>query len=206
MTRVWCIRGGEKNRLVDQFVQDGVAAVGYYRIPNARTISGAEVVRRLREDGYAAPEAAAKRFSLFVSEVSSGDVVLMPDTPRGEVVIGFVDGAYVYCDDVDPERYRHRRPVRWVGRHRLDDLPDRWRAFNRQRPTLQELDAPELLPHARRVEAGEIGRPAKAHAKANRRARASPGPAPAAERECPDCHTLRPVTQFAGHDRCPDCR
>ena len=79
----------------------------------------------LTAEGYATPGAAAKRFTRFVKEISIGDVILMPDTPRGEVVLGVVEGGYAFDREIDPEQYRHRRRVRWIGRHRLDDLPCR---------------------------------------------------------------------------------
>src|SRR4051812_37225319 len=108
MTQVWCIRGGEQNRLVDNFVDERVIAVGYYKIPDGRTISESAVARSLRADGYAAAGAAASRFTSFVFEIAIDDIVVMPDTSRGEAVIGLVDGPYQFRDELDPQRYRHR--------------------------------------------------------------------------------------------------
>ena len=210
MSRVWCIRGGEGNRLVDAFVDGGYTAVGYYLIPDGRTVTESEVAAVLRSEKRTVPERRAAMFEDFVRHVAPGDVVVMPDTPRGEVVVGRVDGPYEYRGDLPAEQYRHRRKMRWVGRHRIDDLPTAWAHLYKQRPTLQVCDAPELVTHASRVEAGELGRPAT-HRRAKKASsheatKAATGTGQG-ERRCPGpCDTMRPVAQFAGHGLCPDCR
>lgn len=205
MSRVWCIRGGEGNRLVDAFVDGGYTAGGYDLIPDGRTVTESEVAAVLRSEKGTVPERRAAMFEDFVRHV-----VVMPDTPRGEVVVGRVDRPYEYRGDLPAEQYRHRRKVRWVGRHRIDYLPTAWAHLYKQRPTLQSYDAPELVTQAARVVAGEFGRPASDR---GAKKASSDGATKAAkgtghgERRCPGpCGTMRPVAQFAGHGLCPDRR
>ena len=207
--RVWVIRDGEDNRLVDEFVDNGVTGVGYPTVPDGRTVAHAEVAALLRADNRTVPERRAAMFEDFVRGLALGDVVVMPDTPRGEVVIGRVTGFYEYRADIPLDRYRHRRSVRWLGRHRIDDLPQAWRHLYKQRATLQEYAAPELIRHADRVEAGDLGRPVgdRRTGRSSRRAAPQARTAAQLERRCPGpCQTMRPVAQFRDQDLCPDCR
>lgn len=36
--RAWVVRGGDNNRLVDEFVDAGVTGVGYHTVPDGRTV------------------------------------------------------------------------------------------------------------------------------------------------------------------------
>lgn len=160
MVRVWVIRGGDGNRLVDEFIDNDVTGVGFYRVPDGRTISDAEVGAILRAERVRVWRQRAARFRSFVWAMSCGDVVVMPDTPRGEVVIGEVAGNYEYRLDLPVERYRHRRAVHWLGRHPHSDLPRGREDIYRQRESLRELEAPDIVEHAIRVRRGEVGRAA----------------------------------------------
>lgn len=208
--QVWVVRGGEGNRLVDMFVDNGITAVGYYTIEDGRHIEEREVAARLRAEKRTVPERRASMFTDFVHHIARDDFVYMPDTPRGEIIVGTVMGDYTFHESVPADQYRHRREVAWVGRHRIDDLPVMWRHIYKQRPTLQRLEAPELLAHGRRVASGAIGRPATARRAIRRATTTSATHAATArvvtERVCPDCGLLKPVAQFGTSDRCVDCR
>lgn len=160
MGRLWFVRGGDENRLVDDFVDDGVIGMGYYGVSDGRTLSEADLMARLRADNVRTAGQRAARFRLFVDEMAPGDVVVMPDTPRGEMVIGEIVGDYQYLADLAPDRYRHRRRVSWLGRHPFSNLPPGREELYRERRPLRELDAPDLVDHAERVRRGEVGRAA----------------------------------------------
>jgi hypothetical protein len=210
MRRVWVVRGGESNRLVDEFTDNGVVGVGYSTVPGDPGLSAAEVAWYLKEQGVSGiPDAHAAMFVNFVRGMADGDVVFMPDTPRGEVLVGEVAGPYRYEETLPVERYRHRRPVRWLGRVGLDDLPDEHRLLHHQRVTFAGKGSePALLALADDVAAGDVGRPAT-----DRRGRANHvGPARAAaspvrsERVCPACGLLRGPAVFPdGAEVCSDC-
>jgi predicted Mrr-cat superfamily restriction endonuclease len=210
LAQVWVVRGGEGNRLVDMFVDNGITAVGYYTIGDGRYIDEGDVAARLRSEKRTVPGRRAGMFTDFVHRIARDDFVYMPDTPRGEIGVGPVIGDYEFDESVPADQYRHRRKVAWIGRHRIDDLPATWRHIYKQRPTLQHLDAPELLAHGKRVAADGIGRPATER-RATRRTTPSGVTHSATaravtERVCPSCGYLKPVGQFGISDRCVDCR
>lgn len=206
MTAVWRIRGGEDNG--DRFVDDGVTAVGYYSIPDGRTVGQSEVARLLREAEYASPGAAASRFTSFVHELAVGDVVVMPDTPRQEVVVGIVASPYEFHGDLPAVHYRHRRRVRWIGRHDYAELPPAWAdRLKHQRQTLRRFDAPDLVEHANRIERGELGRPAKDRGRTTVRRRPGATASKVPDRRtCTTCGLSHPASSFEGTDLCPSCR
>jgi predicted Mrr-cat superfamily restriction endonuclease len=161
VVRVWVVRGGEKNRLVDEFIDNNVIGVGFRSVPDGRTVTESALEAILRADNHGSPRQRAERFQDFVWEMSPGDVIVMPDTPRGEVVIGEITGDYKYREDLPADRYRHRRDGRWLGRHPHSDLPRGREGLYRQRQSMRELlDAADLVEHANRVRRGEVGRPA----------------------------------------------
>lgn len=216
MRRAWVIRGGEDNRLVDEFVGGGYVAVGYADIPDGRGVDRYEVAERLRAKGWTVPEARAEMFAQFVHQVGSGHVVVLPDTPRREVVIGVVDGDYEFHPDVDPDAYRHRRPVRWLARHAVDLLPSALRDITRQRQTLTERSTPALVEHAEAVERGELGRdpldlaPVPAPRATRPSSPRTPKPPPKAEpppgKRCDECFLVKPPSLFpVDGSTCVDC-
>lgn len=212
MARVWVIRGGRDNRFVDCFLDDAVIGVGYFTIPDARSLGRQAIEALLRAEGTSAAVAwHAEMLVDFVHRMAPGDVVIMPDTPRGEVVIGEVAGGYEFHAELPSERYRHRRAMRWLGRHPHAYLPPGREDLYRQRPTLLELhDADDLVAHAERVRRGELGRPATER---RGRQRAAPRSSTAAaaherrvdERVCESCYQTLAASAFPGPGS-PICR
>lgn len=220
MRRVWVIRGGDDNGLVDAFVAGGYIAVEYPDITDGRTVDTYDVTERLRERGWTVPEARAEMFEQFVHRIGIGDLVVLPDAPRREVVIGRVEGDYAFHGFIEADQHRHRRETAWVGRHAVSVLPDAARDISRQRSTLTERTSAALLAHAEAVERGEVGRaadqlvpPAPVRAaraaatpRAPRASAAAKAVAPPTTRTCPGCYLQKSLAQFnAGSDLCVDC-
>lgn len=221
-TPTWVIRGGDDNRHVDQFLDGGYTAVAFPEVGDGRRIERFRVIRLLEDGGqHKDANAAALRFQSFVTGISVGDGVLMPDGARKEIVIGIVEGDYEFHEEVSPANFRHRRPVRWVGRHSRDDLPAAWFELHKQRPVINRYDALSLADHIARVEAGEVGRPATQRSgraasspssrasapRAPRASRAAPKPPPRKLRTCPGCGFNLADSMFEGGDGlCRDCR
>jgi hypothetical protein len=217
--RVWVIRGGDDNRLVDDFVAAGVIGVGYPDVPDGRTVDRWDVTEILRLRGWTGPESRAEMFEQFVRVVGVGDVVVMPDTPRREVVIGRVEGEYEFAGHLPVEEYRHRHPVTWLGRHGIDLLPAAHRDVYKQRTTLTERSSAVLLDHADAVERGELGRDARDTAPAARpprraatkapsvpKARSVPKTPASSGRACPGCYLIKSDSLFpGGSEVCVDC-
>lgn len=145
-------------------------------------------------------------FIQFVRQIRSGDQVVMPDTHRGEIILGEVSGPYKYHEELAPARYRHRRKVDWLARHSIADLPESERAIYRQRPTVVERPRPALRNHCARVRSGHLGRPARDRPASlhGRRGGARPTTR-GGERVCLVRQLLKPDGQFVD-DACIDCR
>jgi hypothetical protein len=220
--RVWVIRGGEETNLVDEFVAAGAIGLHFPDVPDGRSVDRYDVTERLRARGWTNPETRAEVFQQFVHQVVPGHAVLMPDPARRDVVVGLIDGDYEFRYDLDPDDHRHRRPVRWLARHGVDQLPDAHRDLSRQRTTLTERSSPALLAHIDAVERGEIGRdpthtaPAPRTPRAPRaagapRARSTPkATKPAAPtmvtKTCTECFLAKPTELFPGGGAfCVDC-
>lgn len=219
MATVWVIRGGERNRMVQTFLDSGTIGVGYPELPDGRTVDRSKALRLLRSDPEApAPEAAAAMFLSFVRRIEVGDVILMPDPAAGGMVCGVATGDYEYREDIEPDRHRHRRPVEWRRRLPFDALPERLDHLPKQRQTLNDVPDGRLRDLALQCCRLELGadpfdRPRGAAATAATRRRSSTSRAPKrppqatmAERRCAGCLVSKPVEVFEdGGDWCRDC-
>jgi hypothetical protein len=219
--RAWVIRGGEGGGSVDEFVDAGIIALGYDGVGDLRSLDRWTIERRLEDAGMSTIDAHADVLISFLHEVFSGDVVVMPDPSRGEVVVGVVDGPYDHATHLGPDQHRHRRRVEWIARHGRADLPPVLADVGRQRVPLRRVDSPSIDEHLARLRAGELGRPAdqRTAPRVARAPRASAGPrAPRASRaaapkkpelatrRCEACFQSKPVSQFDGDETlCRDC-
>ena len=211
---MWVIRGGEQNRLVDRFIDQGVIGVGYGQVPDAEILTRSEIRRfLLDESSTSALDAQVAMLTAFVREIQIGDSVLVPDTLRGEVVVGTVTGRYEFDGDLRPDDFRHRRTVDWLARHAIADLPTEVQGVAKQRLTLQQHRDAEWSGYLAQVRDGAIGRdpkdrPARSAAPAPRRASRS-GATRATKpvvpmRTCPSCFLQQHPDRFRG-DICVDC-
>jgi hypothetical protein len=219
----WVLRAGEDNRHADAFVDGGYAAVAFPELGDGRPLDRYQVTRALERAEVPDPPAAAARFHMFVHTMAPGDAVVLLDAHRKELVFGVVAGDYEYVDSAPPSQFRHRRAVRWVGRHDRETLPAQWHGFHKQRPVIARYDAATLDEHIDRVLAGGIGRPARQRSAvrvssgsgagarprtSSPRVRAAPKPkAPVKRlRTCPGCGFNLNETVFEGQELCRDCR
>ena len=209
--------------MADRFVDGGYTAVGFYELGDGRKLDRYHVQRTLERAEIPDAPAAAARFHMFVHTIEVGDPVLMPDAARKEIVVGFVEGDYEFHESLPPSSFRHRRPVRWVGRHDRDDLPASWVGLHKQRTTIQRYDAIALTDHVAAVAAGDVGRPATQRSFARVRASGSSMSSPRVPRSrsaaprrpkaptkvlrtCPGCGFNLNETVFEGQELCRDCR
>lgn len=215
--QVWVIRGGDDNRRTDAFVDGSYAAVAFPTVEDGIGLTTPVLAKRLEADGVPDATRAAGRFRSFVHDIRTGDVVLLPDPARAEVVVGRVVGDYEFHHELEPDDFRHRRRVDWIGRTRTGDLPPAGVEAVRGRTVLHlVVDPGPVVDHADAVAAGRLGKPATdkgpvvASASTPRAAasRAAPAPRKAVEarRTCPSCGLNWPLANFAGDELCADCR
>jgi len=209
MRRTWVIRGGDDNLLVDEFIASGATGVGFPQIADGTTVTKKEVTTVLRADGWSVPSQQAERFDSFVNAIQSGDVIVMPDTPGGDIVIGEVIGDYEFHPELEPEHHRHRRPVRWVARQALTNLPADHENINKQRVTLKEAVGEDLdlfLTEAMTepIARAATAKPSKVRSTGTRSSRVEIVPSP--DLLCPECHLRKNPAQFAPDEpMCADC-
>ena len=218
---MWGIRGGEDGRLVDRYLDGGYIAVAFPELEDGRRMERHVLLRTLERAEVPDPPGAANRFHAFLSAIAVGDPVLMPDVGRKEIVVGMVEGDYDFHEHIPPSEGRHRRTVRWIGRHDRSDLPAAWFDLYKQRPTIKRYEALALTEHVARVAAGDVGRPATqrsigrtgtsltSRSSSSSRAASAPRvpkPPPRQLRTCPSCGFNLNIVQFEGEDLCRDCR
>lgn len=216
---MWVIRGGEQNRLVDRFVDEGVIAIEFAAVPDAEILTHTEIRRFLvGEATGAALDAQVGVMTAFVRELAVGDSILVPDPARGEVVVGTVASRYEFHDEVPAELGKHRRTVDWIARHQAAGLPAAVQAVVKQKLTLQQHRDAEWSGYLRQIRDGELGRdpgdrPAGSTSTTTRSSRRSPAaraprvpkkPAPVTQRTCPGCFLQTHQDRFVG-DYCADC-
>ncbi len=218
MATVWVIRGGDRNRLVQTFLDDGAIGLGYPSLPDGRTVDRAKALKLLQDDPEAAaPEAQAAMFLSFVRRITIGDLVLMPDPAADGMICGVVIGDYEFHEDLHPDRSRHRRPVDWRRRLPNSLLPERLAHLPKQRQTLNDVADGRLRDLALQCSELELGddpldrpRGAVAGSSGGRssrpRAPKRPPQATMAERRCAGCLVVKPDEVFEdGGEWCRDC-
>lgn len=216
MATVWVIRGGERNRLVAEFLRDGDIGVGFPELPDGRDVDRATALRLLSsgDEDEAPPEADAAMFLSFVRRVEVGDIVLMPDPQERGLVCGVVSGDYRFDADRDPGRCRHRRPVEWARRLPYAALPERLDKVPSQRKVLDDVPDGKLRELAQRCCAGELGDdphdrrspPVRSSGGGRSRKPKRPPKASIPERRCAGCLLVKPAELFDDDgDWCRDC-
>lgn len=222
MATVWVITPGPRERLVTTFLEDGEIGVIYPALGDGRDLDRARTEKLLADAGVPRVDAEAKLFLSFVRRMNVGDIVAMPDHHAGGIVIGVVAGDYVFRDDVDVSRARHRRPVEWRRRLPLSALPERLAHIASSRHDIVEESDGRLRDLALRCTRGELGddpadrprapaatrRSASGSPRAPRAPRAPKRPPRATmpERRCTSCLVVKSEDLFDDDgDLCRDC-
>lgn len=215
---MWVIRGGDDDRLVVPFVGEGFVGIDFDEVPDAEILTRLEIRRSLDRDGSSADfDAFEATLSAFVRELQVGDSILLLDRPCDEVVVGTVTGRYEFHDEVGPGGCRHRRPVEWLARHPVAQLPAAVQPVARQRLLLQQHRDAEWSAYLGTVRDGAVGREpadrpppvvreraARSSSAAPRRAARPAKPTPVTTRTCPSCHLQTHPDRFVG-EYCADC-
>ncbi len=220
MATVWIVRGGDRDRLVKTFLDEGAVGIAYPDFPDGATVDRSKAIKLLGGglEPSKAVEAEAALFLSFVRRISVADVVLLPDHRAGGFAAGVVTGDYQFREELPAERNRHRRPVDWRRRLPFTELPERLSHLSRPRHDLTDVPDGRLRSLALQCCRGEIGedpfdRPAgaapvpRARRSSGTRAPAKPKAPTRAERRCANCLITKPEDLFEdGGDFCQDCQ
>ena len=106
----WLIRAGKAGAHARRCRDHGVIALGWPCVGDVR-----------EEDPDDVPSAVRR----FAHDVRPGDLVVTPDSPSGEVLVGEVTGDYRWDPATPIPEFRHLRPVRWVDEVPKEELPAR---------------------------------------------------------------------------------
>jgi predicted Mrr-cat superfamily restriction endonuclease len=143
----WLVRAGEQSRYAKAFEDNLILAIGWPRVPGLQDLSGldrSDVVGLLISAPHiGTPVADANELLAFRDTIEVGDLIVTPDTPRREVLLGEVTGPYTYRDPSPAIDYRHVREMRWLGRWDRHLLPEDLNRDTRYRRTIRRLDEHE---------------------------------------------------------------
>ena len=113
--RIWIIAPGEGAFKWDEFLKDGVIALGWDLMPDLSNFSDREKVREKLLTVYPEESKSHKNNSLalweFLSVMQIGDIIIAKRGLREYVGYGIVTSEYYY--DSAKSEYRHRRYVEW---------------------------------------------------------------------------------------------
>jgi predicted Mrr-cat superfamily restriction endonuclease len=215
--KAWIVRAGEDSRYAESFASADAIAIGWNDIPgigDLRELEQPEIEKLLRAVGRSAGVASADAREMidFRDGIQVNDVVVTPDSPAREILVGDVSGEYEFRSDAPLGDYRHVRTVSWVGRYGRDSLSPELHQDTRYRRTIRLLDArpDQWLALAAEMRAGDpvsvLARRGTQKRVQARRAAAREAPTAATQR-CPGCGLGKAVGQFVdGSDLCVDCR
>lgn len=121
--RVWMVRAGNDNELIDQFTSHDWAAIGWEEMGDLSALDSREAIKARYEEAY---ENASKskravnagQLHRFVNVVAEGDLIVTYDKSTREYQVGVVTGEYEYEPSGSDEHYPNVRPVDW--RHTID--------------------------------------------------------------------------------------
>lgn len=117
MSRLWIYHGGKKDEFVPTAVEADAMALGWDEVDeNLSTFKNKNSVLELVRKTY--PDSSdgtiniwADQLYKFVTDIATGDLVVMRCKEKKGFFIGTVEGKY-YFDSSAPS-FRHRRPVKW---------------------------------------------------------------------------------------------
>ena len=218
MQHCWLVRAGEGSRHAVRFATGGAIAVGWNNVPglgDLRSHTQSEIAALLRAFGRKPAVAASEALELvtFRDDLQVSDVVVTPDAPVRQLLVGEITGEYQFLEAAPVGDYQHVRTVDWYGRCPRDGHSEALDRETKYRRTLRRLDDhhDEWLGLAERMKAGDalpIRSPGRSHRPATTVGSARrPAPPETETRVCATCGMRVSAAQFvAGSDLCVDCR
>lgn len=124
--RVWMVRSGGDNELVDQVEERGAVAIGWPQMGDLSDLTTREDFKVRYRIAY--PDHSEARVSVnagqifrFCRELGVGDYVLTYDKSIRELLVGIADGPYSYQPTLFEPEYPNVRPVTWIARTSRDE-------------------------------------------------------------------------------------
>jgi predicted Mrr-cat superfamily restriction endonuclease len=140
---VWMIRAGHGAEHADTFVRRGIVTIswaGIHGLGDLRHHTDEQILDLLSAAGRGQPAADLEELVSF-RDAAVGDLVVTPDTPARDLLLGEICGPYDYAQAPLCGDHRHVRPVDWQARCDRDLVP-----HDLARPTLHYQRTVLLLP------------------------------------------------------------
>lgn len=116
---MWMVRAGEHGRLIEDFRQHSVVAIGWKELGDLSAVKDADEIRKRIEEAYSDKSQgwkaiAASQVSRFRFDFAENDYVVTYNPESREYLVGVVKSPYQY----DPSRkeYCNFRKVDWKGK------------------------------------------------------------------------------------------
>lgn len=132
MVRYWGVRIGRGGKYVGEALEGKFVTIGWNELEDLTTLVNRP--DKLREE-YAilypdeselSQSIACGQIVRFVKEIQINDIVLVPDSAKGRVLIGRITGPNVFKENWDDKcPYLNRRSVEWVKFVERDGLPEK---------------------------------------------------------------------------------
>ncbi len=135
----WVIHMGEANKYAGYAYENNLVAIGWNELGQDlnefRTLNKKEFFKSiipLLEEAYEintkSNSMIAGQLFRFSSLMEIGDIVLVPKTKEGKLLIGSIEGSYCYQKELRDEfKYHHRREVKWIKSVSIQDLSENLR-------------------------------------------------------------------------------
>lgn len=105
---VWTIKGGSRGQYEESFLERGLVALDYGLRQSIADFTDREALRDHLES-----RTGADQMWRFYTEVSTGDMVVLPRKRTGEIAVGRISGPYVYDAESVGSGAPHTRSVDW---------------------------------------------------------------------------------------------
>jgi restriction system protein len=125
---VWVVRAGVQAEAVEAVRKTSVIAIGWEEMGDCSGLAEREEFKARYREAYPEDTSAVRiagqagQVYRFACEIASGDIIMTPDSPAREVLIGKVTGGYRYDPSLVAGYYAHVRSVEWLKTVSRDDL------------------------------------------------------------------------------------
>jgi restriction system protein len=127
MTAVWVVRAGDANVLASQVQERSAVAIGWKELSDLSALASKEELAGLVKKGFPTHTPMQQAMSVgqvyrFVKEIGPSDLVLTPIKATRTVLIGRVEGDYLFDPSLFGGDYPHTRKVKWLREVSRDDF------------------------------------------------------------------------------------
>jgi len=125
MNRIWMIRAGEGAYLIEDFVKQGIASMGWNEVGDLQYLKTRDEIKEMMRKVYPQYKPgkinqSASQLYKFAHEIKVKDNVVTYDPSLRIYHIGNVEHSYVHVDNL--EHHHHMLDVKWESTISRDDL------------------------------------------------------------------------------------